>query len=223
MPPYVNPYSIKNREALGKQHPEFGRKIGMYPKKKAGKGELTLEAILKAIMGRQQRRFKKSLAKQPYRKRVSRMTDPMGEPNLPPEEPASFGYAGGVLGGTGAPPGVPSRIYSDIAGIGQHSATPLDFFDRAGELNMPDASGFRPSDMGGIVADQRARDLAALYPTPQGPGYMPMSTAPMRPQAPQPSSDWGGEPPYSLSDVPYPMDPSSKLLQELVNKEFRYR
>jgi hypothetical protein len=204
MPQYINPYSIKNKDELGKQHPEFGRKIGMYPKKKKSrKGELTLETILKALMGKQNRRFKKSLAKQPYRKRGIRLTDPMGERNMPPEEPASFGYAGGVLGGTGAPPGAPSSMYSELAAIGR---PPM------GIPEMADPYGWNPSDFSGIVEDQAARDAAALYPQPLGPDYMPMSTAP-----PMPTQSWNdpipqpGEGSYMGGDWPVSSDPMAEM------------
>lgn len=181
MPPYVNPYSIKNKDELAKKYPDFARRIGAN-KKKPGKNEITLEKILKALLSKQQRRINKA-----SRKRKTRLLDPMGKQNLPPEEPLSFGV-GGLPDPMMAPPGVPSRIYPEMAAIGQRMNTPIDAFDQQGQMNLPDQSGFRPSDFSGIIADQMARDQQALYPTPQGPGYMPMSTAPPMPMQ-QPAYD----------------------------------
>jgi hypothetical protein len=176
--PYVNPYSIKNKDELAKKYPDFARRVGQGKKKKGG---TDLEAILKALMGRQKRRVKTHNRKMG---RLFRSIDPMGEPNLPPEEPASFGYAGGVLGGTGPPPGAPSSRFFDIASIGRH---PMGIPETA------DPYGWNPSDMSGIVEDQRARDMAAMYPQPLGPDYTPMNTAPPMRQHPGPAPTYTAE------------------------------
>lgn len=172
MQPFVNPYSITNKDELAKKYPDFARRVGMTKKKKIAGPDL--ETLLKKLLNNRRRRARRTRPIREY-------TDPMGPRIIPPDMPESFG-TGGLPDPMMAPPGAPSRIYQAIANIGQQSPIPMDTLDQQGQLNLPDQYGFRPSDFSGIIADRMAREQQAMYPTPQGPGYEPMSTAPPVPQ-----------------------------------------
>lgn len=188
MPGYVNPYTIPNRKKLGKEYPEFGRQIGMHVEKKNEE----LGKILASLMKTKKKRIKT----RPNRLRMLQALlglNPMGNQTLPPSmnDPANFGYAGGVLGGTGAPPGAPSSIYGDIASMGNPmGGLPLSTLQATDNLQEPDQYGYRPSDIQGMLEDQRARDMAGLYPAQSSGVWQPMNTSPMRPM-PHPGTTLG--------------------------------